>query len=105
MQDRKYAAIQFTIKDFDFIKSIQVRLNKELGLKLSLAQTVMYCAERVGRLQTIKDRLEQYEEASEGQKPGITGDSQTHSEPLTGDQPMLRIQSFYLDNQNYNGKE
>ena len=100
MQDRKYAAIQFTIKDFEFIKSIQTRLNDELGLKLSLAQTVMYCAERVGRLQAIQDKLDQYERKPI-QAPGSARDHQADSDALTDHQPMLRIRSSYLDDQFY----
>jgi len=68
MDDKKYASIQFTIKDFNYIKTIQGELEKEIGVKLSLAQTVMYCVDKLGKLQSIKKQLNQYEAAEANQK-------------------------------------
>lgn len=59
MADRKYAAIQFTSSDFAAIKAMQETLNGKLGLKLSLAQTVIYCLEQLGK----NDQTDTYAEA------------------------------------------
>lgn len=101
MQDRKYAAIQFTASDFALIKTTQDDLNRQLGLKMSLAKTVIYCVEQLRKEAQLENyaaaqlNKSAYEQAMNYQKY-----KDEYGEPDTLRQIMLR--SSYEESQDFN---
>jgi hypothetical protein len=105
MSDKKYAAIQFTVSDFTLIKSIQEKLNDKLGLKLSLAQTVVYCVEQLNK----SDAVNIYTEAQLSQAAYEQAASYYKTRANIGDEDelddQLILRSVYKENQDFNTHE
>lgn len=61
MQSQKYSTIQFTKDDLARIKEAQHELESELGIKLSMAQTVIYGIDKVKKVRVLEKRLARLE--------------------------------------------